>query len=151
MNWKLDAKRGREGLDQSAISYIAGIGLDGTAGQGGGGGRGTQSGRGRGRCGGVRGNWICHLCGEPNHLHLDLPKKQAVSEFLKLHSYAQVKEGTEDTSDDVSDISESTGLGDMAKDMIDKLSRYNPQKSITMLKTMILEESAETPSLTNED
>ena len=34
--------------------------------------------------------------------------------------------------------------------MIDKLSGSNPQNAITMLQTMILEESAKTPSLTNE-
>ena len=42
-------------------------------------------------------------------------------------------------------------MGDMENDRIDKLSRSNHHKVITMLQTMIPEESVETPSLTNED
>ena len=68
-----------------------------------------------------------------------------------MHSHAQVEEGTEDTSDNVSAILEFTSLGDMDDDRIDKLSRSNHHKVITMLQTMIPEESVETPSLTNED
>ena len=33
VNWKVDAKRGKEGLDQAELSYLTPTGLDHTAGR----------------------------------------------------------------------------------------------------------------------
>ena len=70
---------------------------------------------------------------------MDSPKKD---ECYKLHhsSHSQIKydgEEEDDTANTISDVTKSTGLGDMAKDVMDKISIYEPKRTFTMFQTMI--------------
>ena len=74
---------------------------------------------------------------------MDLPKKNEWEKFRHLlHSQIE-DDGKEedDTATTISEVTESTGLGDMAKDVINNISRTYHKRDLNMFQSMIQDDN----------
>ena len=74
---------------------------------------------------------------------MDLPKKNEWEKFRhSLHSQIEDDGKQEDdTATTISEVTERTGLGDMAKDVINNISRTYPKRAFNMFQSMIQDDN----------
>ena len=87
-------------------------------------------------------NCICHLCGSKGHCHIEWPKNNEWDKFRHSSRYQIEFDGKKEdnTATTILAVTESTGLGDMAKYVINNISITDPKCAFNMFHTMIYDE-----------